>query len=180
MLTAALMFGIGSLAVSVFSLFNDMGQNRRQNKIDLNASMKENKVQIQQTEAQVQGYEQFLAAAPVAGEALKGSTGDLEFDTNYRGMLENFGNTNVLAGMRGQVAAGTSAAAVSQQSEDIMTSYVDIEKKKAQAQLDILKTSLVDLGGTKDLLDETYRRDNWVEIGRAKARARARGEPVPA
>lgn len=170
----AIALGIAGLAVSVFSLFNNIGQQRRQNKIDLNASMEENKVQIQQTEAQVQGYEQFLAAAPVAGEALKGSTGDLEFDTNYRGMLANFGNTNVLAGMRGGVAAGTSASAVSQQSEDIMTSYVEIEKQKAKAQLDILNTSLESLQGTKDLLSQTAADDY------RKAHGLSPHAPVPA
>ncbi len=142
MLTAALMLGIGSLAVSVFSLFNNIAQQNRQRKIDLEANIADTKIKIAEAEANVQGYEQFLAVSPVAGRALGGSTGNLEFDTNYRQMLENFGKTNVLAGMRGQVAAGTSASSVSQQSEEIMTSYVEIEKKKAQAQLDIYQTTL--------------------------------------
>ncbi|OFW67815.1 MAG: hypothetical protein A2Y74_04080 [Actinobacteria bacterium RBG_13_63_9] len=168
----ASVLGLAGLAVSVFSLFNNLGQQQRQNKIDLNASLAENKVQIQQTEAQVQGYEQFLSAMPVAGQAIQGSTGNLEFDTNYRSMLENFGNTNVLAGMRGQVAAGTSASAVSGQAQGIMTSYVDIEKKKAEKQLEIYKTTMETLVETKDLLGEYNIRDPWLEEYQARKKAR--------
>jgi hypothetical protein len=151
----AAILGIASLAVSVFSLFNNLGQQARQNKIDLQANLAENEVAVAETEAKIEGWETFLEKAPVAGEALKGSTGDLEFDTNYRQMLENFGNTNVLAGMRGGVAAGTTGQAVSAQSKDIMESYVDVERKKAEAQLDILGTTLDTLQETKTTLDET-------------------------
>lgn len=134
--------GILGAGVDIFNWFTGQQSKTSQEQLANDQSLAT--IQAQKGEAQVKAgaYQDFLSKIPVAGEALTGTTGDLAFDQQYRDLLSNYGDVNVMAGMTGRVAAGSTGAALGKQAEDLMGGFVEAERKKAQGQLDILNTSI--------------------------------------
>ncbi len=82
-----------------------------------------------------QGMVDVLGHADIRGNSAQGGgqafgtrakqfTGDLAFDTQYRELLQNYGNINVLAGLTGQVGAATSQA-LGGQAEEMVSGFVE-------------------------------------------------------
>ncbi len=121
-----------------------------QDLVDNTALLATTRASIIDTGNKIAGYEEFLAHMPVAGEALGESTGDLEFDKNYRALLENYGNLNVLAGATGRVSAGSTMAAVGARAQQDVTELVDWNTDYLDQQLALEKTTLAGLEATED------------------------------
>jgi len=102
-------------------------------------------MQLKEAEDKAAAYQTFLAKIPTAGEALTAGTGDLEFDRQYRALLGNLGNLNVLAGATGNVGPGTSMALVQEQGKADVGSFVETTRDVSQRQLDIFTASAATL-----------------------------------
>jgi hypothetical protein len=130
--------GIIGAGIDIFNWFTGQSDKQKQQNLETATKMAEGKAKLTELTTKQGAYQDFLTKVPVAGEALKGTTGDLAFDQSYRALLENYGNANVMAGMRGQVSAGSSGGVVAAQQQDIMGGFVTAEKQKAEQQLTIL------------------------------------------
>jgi hypothetical protein len=151
--------GAIGIGIDLFNFFS--GQSAQQKRDELQAAqdlanntalLGDTRTSILKTEGLISGYEEFLSHMPVAGEALGESTGDLEFDRNYRALLENYGNLNVIAGATGRVAAGTSMAAVGERAQEDVSDLVDWKTDFLDQQLAIEKATLDSLEDTEAAL----------------------------
>ena len=119
--------------------------------------------QLDEAQENASAYQTFLSKIPTAGETLTAAgTGDLEFDRQYRSLLGNLGNLNVLAGATGNVGPGTSMALVQEQGKADVGSFVEVTRDVKQRQLDIfaatagmLTDALTTIGQTQQDLAES-------------------------
>jgi len=132
-------------------------------------------VAIEQAKSDISAYETFLSAFPNYADLQK-NTFEASSRSEFKGLLENFGSTNVAAGVTGR--SGGSAGLVSKEYEKELDDYAGIDKtlggeggryqmaktellgnltaeeKQATNQLGILKTSLGTLDETLGLYNE--------------------------
>lgn len=134
--------GVIGAGIDIFNWFTGQSDKKKQQNLNDITKLAEGKAKLTELTTKQGAYQDFLSKVPVAGEALKGTTGDLAFDQSYRALLENYGNANVMAGMRGQVSAGSSAGLVAAQQQDIMGGFVTAEKQKAEQQLEIYNAGI--------------------------------------
>lgn len=144
-------------------------------------------VSIDQTKSDISAYEDFLSAFPNYKDLQK-NTFEAQSRNEFKGLLENFGSTNVAAGVTGR--SGGSAGLVSSEYEKELNDFAGIDKmlggeggryqmaktellgnldtqeKQSKNQLEVLKTSL----GT---LDETL---GLYNNAAASAEARVKSE----
>lgn len=112
--------------------------------------------QLIDVQDKVSAYQTFLSKIPTAGEALTATgTGDLEFDRQYRALLGNLGNLNVLAGATGNVGPGTSMALVQEAGKADVGSFVWATQDVKQRQLDVFKASASMLTDTLTTIGQT-------------------------
>lgn len=111
--------------------------------------------QLEEAQDKASAYQTFLSKIPTAGEALTESTGDIDFDRQYRALLGNLGNLNVLAGATGNVGPGTSMALVQEAGKADVGSFVGATQDLTQRQLDIFNTSASMLTGTLTTIGQT-------------------------
>lgn len=150
--------GIIGAGIDIFNFFSGSSDKKRQEQLQLDQAMAEGKAKLTELTTKAGAYQDFLNKMPVAGklEPLKGTTGDLAFDQQYRALLENYGNVNVMAGVTGRVGAGTTGAALGAQAEDLTSAFVTAEKDRASQQLKIYQAGIT---ATKTGLDATKEAD---------------------
>jgi len=150
--------GIIGLGLGLINFFVGQHQKQKQEKIEAEEGLAETQIGIKEAQYKIGGYEEFLAKVPTAGQALTETTGDLEFDEAYRSLMKNYSNFNVMAGMTGRVAAGTSAAATGKQNMQNVEDLVGVSKKTAEQQLDIYQSTLEALEQSQERYQETLDR----------------------
>jgi hypothetical protein len=130
------------LGIDIFNFFSGDAQKKQQSKIENAYSAANMELQIKVAQQNKSAIQDFLSKMPTAGEALKTSTGDTEFDQQYKQMLAQFGNVNVIAGMTGRVGAGTSMQAVGKEAEQQVKDLVATTAEQSRRQLDIYNTTI--------------------------------------
>jgi hypothetical protein len=162
--------------IDLFNFFTGASAQAQKQDVDLTYQIATTKLQVAEAQAKKEAYESFLSKIPVAGQALTGSTGDPEFDRQYRALLENFGTLNVLAGATGRVGPGTSMALVQEQAQGDVTGFVDTQTEIAQRQLDLYNTTIETLNPALTTMEEVKEHPdlltgigNWLNTGKWKA-----------
>lgn len=138
---AAAGFLIGA-GIDIFNFFNDQANQKAAAKATNDYNTATIGLQLDIAKQNAGAEQDFLNAMPKAGDALTKTTGDTEFDQQYRQMLAQFGNVNAIAGATGRVGVGTSMQAVGQEAQQVMTDFVSTQKEQATRQLGIYKTTI--------------------------------------
>ena len=169
----AIVGGAIGLGIDLFNFFTGASAQAQQTNVQTDYQIATTELQLTEANAKKAGYQSFLSKLPTAGETLQGSTGDPEFDAQYRSLLSNFGNMNVLAGATGNVGPGTSMALVQNQAKKDVSTFVDTQKEIATQQLGVLQTTvdtlnpvLTELQGTKSNPDLLTGIGNWLNTGK--------------
>jgi hypothetical protein len=154
------------LGVDIFNFFSGSGAKRSAEAAQASYNEATMQVQLKQAQEGQTAYKDFLSKMPTAGQELKTSTGDLEFDSQYRQMLQQFGNINVLAGATGRVGVGTSMQAIGKDAEQQVSDLVANKTEQATRQLDIYNTTVETMGSAlKAQQDAEYQRTHGGLFG---------------
>jgi hypothetical protein len=123
-------------------------------RLEATLGLAETNVQIAEAAGKKSALEGFLEKMPGALQPIKGgTTGDPAFDAQYRALLANYGNMNVMAGLTGQVGAGTSQAFGAEAVQQA-TGFVSTQQEIAKRQIDIYGTTLENLRTAKEAYEE--------------------------
>jgi hypothetical protein len=150
----AIIGGLLGGALDLFNFFTGASAQAQKQNVDLAYQMATTKVQVAEAQAKKEAYQSFLSKIPVAGQALTETTGDPEFDKQYRALLGNLGNLNVLAGATGNVGPGTSMGLVQEQAQKDVTGFVDTQKEIAQRQLGVYTTTIEALNPALAMMED--------------------------
>jgi hypothetical protein len=144
---------------------------------DIEANLLGLDVQRQETGSNISAYEGFLERFPGYAQ-LEQDKFQAAGESQFRGLMENYGLSNVMAGATGGGGAGTSAGALGARArgdavgfagEDLslaggdgmygrgfeeLTTNLQVEEQTARQQLDIYRSSLETIEGTEDIYED--------------------------
>ena len=144
--------GMLDFVFNIYKYSREQKQRKEELKLEATFGLAETNIQLAEAGGKKEALEKFLEKMPTALQPIQGgTTGDLAFDQQYRAMLQNYGNLNVLAGMTGQVGAATSQA-LGGEAEQQVEGFVETQKEIAERQIDIYATTLENL----DVAQEAY------------------------
>jgi len=146
--------GLLSLFFDIYKFGKEQKQRKEELKLQATLGLGETNIQLAEAGAKKGALEGFLAKMPTALQPIQGgTTGDLAFDQQYRALLQNYGNINVLAGLTGQVGAATSQA-LGGEAEQQVGGFVETQTEIAQRQIDIYGTTLENLDVAKEAYED--------------------------
>jgi hypothetical protein len=146
--------GLLDFVFGIYKFSREQKQRKEELALEATLGLAETNIQLAEAGAKKGALEAFLTKMPTALQPIQGgTTGDLAFDQQYRALLQNYGNINVLAGLTGQVGAATSQA-LGGEAEQQVGGFVETQAEIAQRQIDIYGTTLENLDVAKEAYED--------------------------
>lgn len=146
--------GLLDFVFGIYKFSREQKQRKEELVLEATLGLAETNIQLAEAGAKKGALEAFLTKMPTALQPIQGgTTGDLAFDQQYRALLQNYGNINVLAGLTGQVGAATSQA-LGGEAEQQVGGFVETQAEIAQRQIDIYGTTLEQLETAEEAYED--------------------------